>query len=132
MPLSNIRSATRAEGGWIYRCRRIIRRRTTVRVVLCRRDGPFLDNQIQMALGVLIIFQMAANAAELINETQQMRDAQSSMVEGLAMTWIRHVTRGIGPATRKYQHTSRIQAGAELLQNRGLAVQRHMLDAVPC
>ena len=39
-----------------------------------------LDDQIEVALGMLIVLQVPANTAEVIYETQQMRNSQCGMI----------------------------------------------------
>ena len=44
-----------------------------------------LHNPIHMQLGMLIIFEMTAHAAELIDEPQKLRNAGGRMIQRLAV-----------------------------------------------
>ena len=80
---------------------------------------------------MLIVFQVPADAAELIDELEQPRNAQGGVVERLAEARIGHLVGSIHAAAGKDQHAAGIQRGAELLQNRRLLRERHVPDALP-
>lgn len=84
-----------------------------------------------MVLRVLIVFQVPADAAEFIDELEQLRNAQGGVVKRLAEARISHLVGSIHASASENEHATRIQRGAELFQNRRLLRERHVPDALP-
>ena len=84
-----------------------------------------------MTLRMLIVFQVPAYAAEAINESQQLWDAQRGMIKRLPVTRIRHLTRSINTPTCKNKNPARIQSRTNPLENDRLPIKRDMPNTVP-
>ena len=80
---------------------------------------------------MLIVFQVPADAAELIDELEQPRNAQGGVVEWLAEAGIGHFVGTIHASAREDEHAAWVEARAELFQDWRLLRERYVPDALP-
>ena len=66
-----------------------------------------MDDEVEMVLRMLIVFQVPADAAELIDELEQPRNAQGGVVERLAEAGIGHLVGSIHASAGKDQDAAR-------------------------
>ena len=57
-----------------------------------------MDNDIKVELGVLVVFEVAADAVVFVDEAKELGDAWGCVVEGLSVAWVGDVTGCINAA----------------------------------
>src|SRR5688572_30456538 len=96
-----------------------------------RISPGFLNDEVKVILGKLIVFEVTAHAAALRDQLKQRGNAQGRMVKRLTLEGIRPFVGGVQSAAGENQHAPRIQSVAKFPEDGLVACQRSVPDTVP-
>lgn len=100
---------------------------------VCLLEGwlGFLRDEVNVHFGMLIVFEMAADAAMFVEHAQEFRDAKRGVIQRLAVAWVGHFSGVVKAARGEDQDAARIQRVAQLAEDLPVRSERHVPDAVP-